>query len=122
MASSSRPPSATVDNAIAAALPWLLEAQDILQRSHPKAASLEIELHNVLGVGVSQMSMSQLEALEEVHHTLLEQLAGARVQLASRQREQQRAEAARLAEEVQRAAIDVCARLVDGDGRAGRSA
>lgn len=52
---------------------------------------------------LAQMSMSQLEVLEEIHHSLLERVAEARVRLSAIQRSAERLEAQRLAEEVHRA-------------------
>ena len=46
------------------------------------------------------MSMSQLEALEEIHHALLEQLSEAKVRLATQQRLEHRLEVQKLVNEV----------------------
>lgn len=62
---------------------------------HPTAAALEVELPHLLGVGVSQLSYSQLEAAEEVHRELISRLADARIELV---RVQERTRAAEVAE------------------------
>jgi len=77
----------------------LASAQALLQQRHPKAAALEIEPMNVLGLGIEQLSMSQLEALEEIHLGELSRVADARVQLASQQKLAAHLEAAKLARE-----------------------
>lgn len=49
------------------------------------AAALKVSLRNLLGLGVGEMSASQLEAAEDVHRELLACLTDARVELARRQ-------------------------------------
>uniref|UniRef100_A0A7S1SLM7 Uncharacterized protein n=1 Tax=Tetraselmis chuii TaxID=63592 RepID=A0A7S1SLM7_9CHLO len=83
-----------------------------LQEKYPKAAALEVDALNVLGVGIQQLSVSQLEALEEIHLSQLAQLAEARVGIASQQRRQARLEAAKLADEFR----EVLLRPAGGEG------
>ena len=71
------------------------ECRARLEAVHPTAAALEVELPHLLGVGVSQLSYSQLEAAEEVHRELLSRLADARIELV---RLQERTRAAEVAE------------------------
>ena len=61
---------------------WEAEARGRLERVHPTAAALKVGLKNLLGLGVDEMSASQLEAAEEVHRELLSGLVDARVELA----------------------------------------
>ena len=61
---------------------WEAEARERLERVHPTAAALKVGLKNLLGLGVDEMSASQLEAAEEVHRELLSGLVDARVELA----------------------------------------
>lgn len=74
---------------------WVVEARARLETIHPTAAALEVELQHLLGIGVTQLSYSQLEAAEEVHRELLSRLADARIELV---REQERMRAAEVAE------------------------
>jgi hypothetical protein len=53
-----------------------------------------VSLSNLLGVGVGEMSASQLEAAEDVHRDLLARLTDARVELARRQERARLEEAA----------------------------
>ena len=64
---------------------WESEARARLERRHPTAAALKVSLRNLLGLGVGEMSASQLEAAEDVHRELLACLTDARVELARRQ-------------------------------------
>ena len=58
------------------------------------ASALKVSLSNLLGVGVGEMSASQLEAAEDVHRDLLARLTDARVELARRQERARLEEAA----------------------------
>ena len=58
------------------------------------ASALKVSLSNLLGVGVGEMSASQLEAAEDVHRELLACLTDARVELARRQERARLEEAA----------------------------
>ena len=74
---------------------WVSEATARLAEKHPTAVALELEAKHVLGIGIDDLSYSQLEACEEVHRELLSSLADARINLV---REQERTRAAELAE------------------------
>lgn len=74
---------------------WVNEATARLAEKHPTAVSLGLEAKHVLGIGIDDLSYSQLEACEEVHRELLSSLADARINLV---REQERTRAAELAE------------------------
>ena len=73
---------------------WQGEARAWLERRHPTASALKVSLSNLLGVGVGEMSASQLEAAEDVHRDLLARLTDARVELARRQERARLEEAA----------------------------
>jgi hypothetical protein len=73
---------------------WQGEARAWLERMHPTASALKVSLSNLLGVGVGEMSASQLEAAEDVHRDLLARLTDARVELARRQERARLEEAA----------------------------
>lgn len=45
--------------------------EERLRSSFPTASALALEPRHVLGIGVEELSVSQLEALEEVHRTLM---------------------------------------------------
>ena len=70
------------------------EARARLERRHPTACALKVSLRNLLGLGVDEMSASQLEAAEDVHRELLACLTDARVELARRQERARLEEAA----------------------------
>eukprot|EP00873_Tetraselmis_striata_P022253 jgi/Tetstr1/442517/TSEL_030615.t1 len=91
----------------------------LLQQRHPKAAALEIEPMNVLGLGIEQLSMSQLEALEEIHLGELSRVADARVQLASQQKLAAHLEAAKLAREFREVLENAAALPAIQEGAAG---
>ena len=71
----SQPSSSTV-------VSWEHEAKARLDKTHPTASGLRVKLKNLLGIGVEDMSASQLEAAEDVHKELLNCLVDARVELA----------------------------------------
>lgn len=71
----SQPSSSTV-------VSWEHEAKARLDKTHPTASGLKVKLKNLLGIGVEDMSASQLEAAEDVHKELLNCLVDARVELA----------------------------------------
>jgi hypothetical protein len=73
---------------------WESEARARLERRHPTACALKVSLRNLLGLGVDEMSASQLEAAEDVHRELLACLTDARVELARRQERARLEEAA----------------------------
>ena len=73
---------------------WESDARARLEQRHPTAAALKVSLRNLLGLGVDEMSASQLEAAEEVHRELLVGLTDARVELARRQERARLEEAA----------------------------
>jgi len=72
---------------------WEAQAKSRLAMKHPAARALKVRLRNLLGVGVGELSASQLEAAEDVHRELIGCLVDARVELARKQ------ERARLEEE-----------------------
>ena len=73
---------------------WESEARARLEQRHPTACALKVSLGNLLGLGVDEMSASQLEAAEDVHRELLACLTDARVELARRQERARLEEAA----------------------------
>jgi hypothetical protein len=73
---------------------WESEARARLEQRHPTACALKVSLRNLLGLGVDEMSASQLEAAEDVHRELLACLTDARVELARRQERARLEEAA----------------------------
>jgi hypothetical protein len=73
---------------------WESEARARLEQRHPTACALKVSLRNLLGLGVAEMSASQLEAAEDVHRELLAGLTDARVELARRQERARLEEAA----------------------------
>jgi hypothetical protein len=73
---------------------WESEARARLEQRHPTACALKVSLRNLLGLGVAEMSASQLEAAEDVHRELLACLTDARVELARRQERARLEEAA----------------------------
>ena len=99
-AAAAAPPSASPARTTPRPLPtetetgWQGEARAWLERRHPTASALKVSLSNLLGVGVGEMSASQLEAAEDVHRDLLARLTDARVELARRQERARLEEAA----------------------------
>jgi hypothetical protein len=84
------------------------EARARLEATHPTAGALEVEPAHLLGIGVSQLSYSQLEAAEEVHRELLSRLADARIELVRVQERTRAAEVAEI-ESLRRALADATA-------------
>ena len=89
------PPPAPMPSKEKMSAVWVSEATARLAEKHPTAVALELEAKHVLGIGIDDLSYSQLEACEEVHRELLSSLADARINLV---REQERTRAAELAE------------------------
>jgi hypothetical protein len=85
------------------------EANARLERVHPTAVALDVAPRHLLGVGLDELSYSQLEAAEEVHRELLSRLADARVELV-RQQERTRAEELAEIERLRAALADATAK------------
>ena len=88
---------------------WVAEANARLERVHPTAVALDVAPRHLLGVGLDELSYSQLEAAEEVHRELLSRLADARVELV-RQQERTRAEELAEIERLRAALADATAK------------
>ena len=73
----------------------------------PAAADLDLGPEHVLGLGLEELSASQLEALESVHRAALARVAEARLRLAAARVEASVAERERLRGEIARVAAEM---------------
>jgi hypothetical protein len=79
---------------------WLDAAALVIAEACPSAADLDVLPQHVLGLGLDDLSASQLEALETIHRSALARISDARVRLAAARAEASAAERARLRDEI----------------------
>jgi hypothetical protein len=77
-------------------------AWDAFRARHPEARELDLQLHHLLGASLAELSMAQIQTLQQLQRGLCLQLEEVRVQMA-RQQERQAVEA-RLAIEIEKQA------------------